>query len=216
MNNLEKEYKALIDEDIPDLWDRIEAGIEPKEKVVKKKKLNTAKIIKFGGFAVAACLCVTVAGPLLLNNMTKMTDKVSNSPASSFMNEKTDSPREEAQAEFTFPSKLNIGDHMESNKGIQSQFKEDTDSENCESVTTLERDIAEYHMNLKVVETEPEVKCQILAMYNECGDLKIDDEISVTGIQELFHNLSVGEEIEVYLSPVLNNDETISYKLIVK
>ena len=31
--NLEQEYRELMAEDMPDLWDRIEAGLEPKQPV---------------------------------------------------------------------------------------------------------------------------------------------------------------------------------------
>lgn len=62
--NLEKEYKALMTEDVPDLWERIEAGLEPKQQSAKKVSL-WRKYRAWGG-AVAACLCLAVAIPVIL------------------------------------------------------------------------------------------------------------------------------------------------------
>ena len=65
--NLEKEYKEMMEEEMPDLWGRIEAGLEPKQTGLQKKSL-WKKYGPWGMAAVAACLCLAVIVPVMLNN----------------------------------------------------------------------------------------------------------------------------------------------------
>lgn len=64
---LEKEYRSLMKEDAPDLWDRIEAGLEPKQRPVHKtgfwKKYRT------WGAVAAACVCLMLAVPVMQRQM---------------------------------------------------------------------------------------------------------------------------------------------------
>lgn len=69
--NLEMEYKKQIQNNVPDLWDRIEAGLEEKkpvrqEQVTKPKRRKRPYII--GGGILAAGLCVAVALPVFTRN----------------------------------------------------------------------------------------------------------------------------------------------------
>lgn len=64
--NLEKEYKELMKEEMPDLWGRIEAGLEPKQTGIKKKNL-WRKYGPWGITATAACLCLAVTVPFFLD-----------------------------------------------------------------------------------------------------------------------------------------------------
>ena len=60
--NLEKEYKELMKEEMPDLWGRIEAGLEPKQTGIKKRNLWK----KYGPWGMAAaCLCLAVMVPFM-------------------------------------------------------------------------------------------------------------------------------------------------------
>lgn len=87
--DLENEYKALMDSDVPDLWARIEAGIDEKNlsgnvysadhRTQNVKKRSAKKRFHYGvwGTVAAACLCVAVAVPVMMqvskgkiNNMT--------------------------------------------------------------------------------------------------------------------------------------------------
>lgn len=61
--DLEKEYRELIAEDVPDLWDRIEAGLEMKKSA--KDRAGRWKRYGLWGTAAAACLCLVVAAPFL-------------------------------------------------------------------------------------------------------------------------------------------------------
>ena len=62
--NLEKEYRKLMTENAPDLWERIEAGLEPKQPTAKKDSLW--RRYRTWGLAVAACLCMLVTVPVIL------------------------------------------------------------------------------------------------------------------------------------------------------
>ncbi len=87
---MENEYKMLINNDVPDLWARIEGGLEPKtgvhaqvvsenETVEKQLKNNQRLKNRRGnywiwGAAAAACICAAVAIPAWLLGNTKNAD----------------------------------------------------------------------------------------------------------------------------------------------
>ena len=77
--NLEKEYKELMTESTPDLWERIEAGLEPKQSTAKKG--NLWKGYRTWGLAVAACLCMIVTVPVILRKNTDESSRSDNTPA---------------------------------------------------------------------------------------------------------------------------------------
>ena len=55
--DLEKEYKALMDSEAPNLWARIEAGLEEKEKPAGRKWYR----IKLWAGLAAACACAAAS-----------------------------------------------------------------------------------------------------------------------------------------------------------
>lgn len=57
--NLEKEYRDFFAKDMPDLWDRIESGLEPKQAMSSGRKRQ--RRYRIWGMA-AACLCLAVTG----------------------------------------------------------------------------------------------------------------------------------------------------------
>lgn len=61
--DLEKEYRELIAEDVPELWDRIEAGLEPKKSA--KDRAGQWRRYRLWGTAVAACLGLVMAATFL-------------------------------------------------------------------------------------------------------------------------------------------------------
>lgn len=65
--NLEMEYKKQIQNNVPDLWNRIEAGLEEKKPVNQRKRRKSVRRKNFyfiGGGILAAGLCVAVALPV--------------------------------------------------------------------------------------------------------------------------------------------------------
>ena len=59
--DLEKEYRALMDSEAPNLWARIEAGLEEKEKPAGRKRHR----IKLWAGLAAACACAAVCIPVM-------------------------------------------------------------------------------------------------------------------------------------------------------
>lgn len=78
--DLEKEYKALMNSEVPDLWARIEAGID--EKNVFTKQGKAPKRFRYGvwGTVAAACLCVAVAVPVMMQASKGKTDNMTAVP----------------------------------------------------------------------------------------------------------------------------------------
>lgn len=75
MKNFEKEYREMIQEEMPDLWGRIEAGLvekgqpEQKQEQKEKKKMNiNCRWLKYSGWA-AACLCGVIVLPAIVMTM---------------------------------------------------------------------------------------------------------------------------------------------------
>lgn len=60
--NLEREYKAFVDSQVPDLWARIEAGLDEKTAPGIPEKKTPFKV--WAGLA-AACVCVAVIVPVM-------------------------------------------------------------------------------------------------------------------------------------------------------
>lgn len=60
---LEKEYRSLMKEDAPDLWGRIEAGLEPKKQPVHK--MGFWRKYRTWGMVAAACVCLMLAVPVM-------------------------------------------------------------------------------------------------------------------------------------------------------
>lgn len=61
--DLEKEYKELMSANAPDLWEKIEAGLELKHPNIKKK--SRLKNMRIWGAAAAACFCLAVSVPII-------------------------------------------------------------------------------------------------------------------------------------------------------
>ena len=74
MKNFENEYTEMMQEEMPDLWGRIEAGLTEKqpqtvtditkEKMPAKKSVSR-RFLKYSGLA-AACLCMAIILPMLV------------------------------------------------------------------------------------------------------------------------------------------------------
>lgn len=62
--DLEKEYRTLMDSEAPDLWARIESGLQEKKPVRQKK----AAVLRWAGLA-AACVCVVLCIPVLKSRL---------------------------------------------------------------------------------------------------------------------------------------------------
>ena len=61
--DLEKEYKELMSANAPDLWSKIEMGLEPKQP--NAKKMSHIKNMRIWGAAAAAVFCLAVSVPII-------------------------------------------------------------------------------------------------------------------------------------------------------
>lgn len=81
--NLEREYRALVNSEVPDLWARIEAGLEdkkttPEESASEEKETDfqtenvRSKKVNFKMWAglAAACVCVALIVPAMARTLT--------------------------------------------------------------------------------------------------------------------------------------------------
>ncbi|MBR3397067.1 MAG: hypothetical protein IKG70_04360 [Lachnospiraceae bacterium] len=64
MKDLNQEYKNMIEADVPDLWDRIEASLPDNSEVIKPSKTRIRKFYYMSGIA-AACICAAIIIPLV-------------------------------------------------------------------------------------------------------------------------------------------------------
>ncbi len=81
MNKIfEKEYRNKIQDEMPDLWSRIEEGLIEKKEEKKvfefPAKTGRSKILKYSGFA-AACICLAIVLPVFIFTEKKYGDKSS-------------------------------------------------------------------------------------------------------------------------------------------
>ena len=76
--NFEEEYKALADQELPDLWDRIEEGLAPRSTPKEPGKRST-KIVQFvrrykGSLAAVVCVLLILPAAILISRNTKKSD----------------------------------------------------------------------------------------------------------------------------------------------
>ena len=76
--NFEEEYKALADQELPDLWDRIEEGLAPRSTPKEPVKKST-KIVQFvrwykGSLAAVVCVLLIFPAAILISRNTKKSD----------------------------------------------------------------------------------------------------------------------------------------------
>ncbi len=68
--DLEKEYKALMDSEVPDLWARIESGLDEKPVCSYQKNIDRKKqSIKMWAGLVAACVCIVLSIPVMIRHL---------------------------------------------------------------------------------------------------------------------------------------------------
>lgn len=104
--NLEMEYRTQIQNDVPDLWDRIEAGIEEKTPSTKNKKVYTyrkrKKLYTLGGGVLAAGLCLAVGLPVFFGagNSSKSEMAVADMAAADFATTLSETTAETKKSEY--------------------------------------------------------------------------------------------------------------------
>lgn len=62
--NLENEYKEMMKEELPDLWDRIETELDARQSRARRNLWR--RYAPWGGLAAVACLCLVFIVPVAL------------------------------------------------------------------------------------------------------------------------------------------------------
>ncbi len=66
MRDLNKEYRDMVLEETPDIWSKIEAGLDERQQPVKKKKvIKFNRVMIYVTAAAAALLCICIAIPVI-------------------------------------------------------------------------------------------------------------------------------------------------------
>ena len=68
MRDLNKEYKEMVLNETPDIWSRIEAGLDERQQAAaapKRKTFKITRIMGYAGAAAAAVLCICLVIPVL-------------------------------------------------------------------------------------------------------------------------------------------------------
>lgn len=143
--NLENEYKMLMAGDVPDLWGRIEAELEPKQP--EEKKTSLWRKYRAWGVAAAACLCLLVMAPLILGKNAE--ENMSSSNGAAY----------EAYS-----------DVYENAAGTNAN-----DSVEFESGEADENIVARYEIRAKVTEiSEKESRTEYIVEIEEAGDTEFE------------------------------------------
>ena len=117
--DLEKEYKELMTEDVPDLWGRIEEGLEPKNATTR---VSCWRKYRAWGMAAAACLCLAVVAPMIYDVISddslRKSDSFGASYAPSSMYYTSDgSTYENAGGDDLNPEENHLADWSDANLG---------------------------------------------------------------------------------------------------
>ena len=71
MRDLNKEYRDMVLEETPDIWSKIEAGLDERQQPVKKKKvLRFNRTMGYMTAAAAAIVCICIAIPVIRGSMS--------------------------------------------------------------------------------------------------------------------------------------------------
>lgn len=128
---LEKEYRELMAENVPDLWDRIDAGLEPKKSASGKGTLW--RKYRTWGTVAAAVLLLAVTGPVLF--MQIRSENTGTAPEVSDGGNEADTDTDDAVQEEAFPeydyappaeaAEDSIGDQSVRGEALQNDFNEE-------------------------------------------------------------------------------------------
>lgn len=202
-DNLEREYRALVNSEAPDLWARIEAGLEDKKAAdfpktdsqtenVRGKKVN----FKVWAGLAAACVCAALIVPAMARTILMRGDGISYSnsapqEADSYENAKSAGPEEaieEAAADNGAAADENTMSGSATVANNADAVKVDSDA--------LEEDPYIFRVTVEILDTDVSMNNGILyvakVITSENPNIEADSEI------EIFSSTAVLEESESY------------------
>lgn len=233
---LESEYKNLILQDVPDLWSRIEANLEPKYQAFsgdsstqdnlknKNSEKKSSKVVSFKkhfktwGTVAAACACVAIAIPVFMGSVNNKNNFVAS--------EDMAVPNYEVNDEVVNKnSNMNeifmedLGDQLEAAQDDKLMPEENLDFEFAGAVNEQ----VEYTLTVEILDkeiTDEEIIYTALVLIaDEDSGLQESEEII---IHDTILEGTVGEnaefeyfhEYEIKVSPDVNNFGENIYRLI--
>lgn len=205
--DLEKEYKELMTEDVPDLWGRIEAGLEPKQPTAKQVSFLRKK--RVWGTAVAACICIAISVPFIQSQFRG--EKMSTSDNGGATNEMMlQAPQEEmADGAGWYENAA-----AENYSPVEDNYMEDTNNGlGYEAGTTVDQDAITYTVMAEVTEVSEKENGMVYTVKIVASDyagFSEDDTV------KLYDEYFADEEImvgEIYffdiLGPYEDDDMTV-------
>lgn len=132
--DLEKEYKVLMTEDVPDLWERIEAGLEPKQPTTKQGSFWRKS--RVWGAAVAACICVAISIPVIYGQFRSENMSMTNNGGAA-----NDMKLQAPQAEMADGAGRYENEAAENYSPVEDNYMEDANNElGYAAETTVDQD----------------------------------------------------------------------------
>ena len=177
--DLNNEFKQYMDEVTPDLWNRIEPALKPKTKVTK---FNKKAIYKYSGL-VAACLCLAVIIPVLLN-LSRSADKGA-AEAPDKMTAPGDDSAEESDYDTDYAG-------LRADKAQTEAYTAPCEPENVET-----DDADSYADNSVIAEKAQDTEQQNIMM-TEQQNIKITDIIQDDSTGRIYY-MATGNEDIIYL-----------------
>ncbi len=224
--NFEEEYKRYADNNVPDLWDRIEKAIDEKE--VKKssdKKKITVFVSKYSGIAIAAaCVLLSIGALRMIKSNTSHADSAAMAPAAA--EAAAEAPAEEKSdtdyvataeaSEEAVPDMDYIAGGYDDAPAAAAEAAEETAPMSEAPVAEAEETDNAYktaHMNLSTVQ------CTV----DDVSSLEKDHKITVSVKDPLGSKLTAGSvltltiEDELYddLSPILKDGRGKDYEMLI-
>lgn len=202
--DLKNEYKELMTEDVPDLWDRIEAGLEPKQPTAEKR--NPWGKYRVWRAAVAACLCLMVTVPVILRE----------GKGGNYSTNDMALPENNAQADGAAAENENGSIAFEAipeNNYSDMAAEEAAELGESESVMSTEEAAAVYSISAKVLEVLEEGGTAYIVQIEESDNEKLSagDEIKLYPAADFEEKLAEGESYLLDISVLSADDGTAEY-----
>lgn len=210
-DNLEREYRALVNSEAPDLWARIEAGLEDKKAAdfpktdsqtenVRGKKVN----FKVWAGLAAACVCAALIVPAMARTILMRGDGISYSnsapqEADSYENAKSAGP-EEAIEEAAADNGAAADENTAGGSATVTNNANAATASNADAVKVdsdaLEEELYIFRVTVEILDTDDSMNGGILyvakVITSENPNIEADSEI------EIFSSTAVLEESESY------------------
>ncbi|MDE7322829.1 MAG: hypothetical protein K2N73_08845 [Lachnospiraceae bacterium] len=204
--DLEKEYRALVSCEVPDLWARIEAGLDDKDGSVCKTCNKNIFPIKVWATVAAACVCVGLIIPVMkahMGGMKEMEGSRSDTAAPEYAANNVDGY--EAEEHFMVENQAAARDDADSGAGYS------VDSIAEDAVITAEAAYDKSGMAENAAEVVPDVfwaKVKIVGV-----DVRTDSGIVYRASVAESENPALREGTEIKITVSMAEDEEEGFEV---